>query len=175
MTTASFAANPSAMSLCDWLGGDWAMLFSNPAHFAPHPSTPRGFHAQIAAAFRERRVKPLALACNEPEPGEEWLLDASGLEGTVCLRGLRRSEQSSNVFDFIGRALETRLAGSGTPFVALLDDLGRCRLTVSYRLFRTDRPRTLDELLCMVDVLRAGASPRAVLESRTRPRARENG
>ena len=152
MSIATFDRDPAAVSLCEWLAGQWAILFSNPEDFAPHPSTPAGFHAQIAGQFEELRVKPLALAVSTSEPGHQWLRDIDGASASIRLAGTNAG--GATVIDFIGCALESKLRNIETPYVAVLDELGRCRLTIRYLRYRTDRPRTVDELLRMVKVLR---------------------
>ena len=159
-------------SLCESLEGDWAILFSNPEDFAPHPSTPAGFHAQIAAQFAELRVKPLALATSADEPGHRWLRDVAGAGAVDPFANARLV---SPFVDFASRALEVRLRALDPPYVAMIDAAGRCRLTILYQRHRTDRPRTLEELLRIVNALRAGEGSVTLREDRTRPEARKIG
>jgi len=89
----------------------------------------------------------------------------TGAQARVRVTGNTRT--GGSVIDFIGCALEARLRSLDPPYVVVIDPAGRCRLTILYQRYRTDRPRTLEELLCIVKALRDGGTSRSTVDDRT--------
>ena len=136
--------------LHDCLQGRWALLFSDPEDFAPHASTPSGFLNHLADEFRRARTRPFAVVHQlQQSHGCQWLQHASNDPSLLVL-----DCSAHPVVDFATRALLRRLRQLAAPYVVVLDEQGRCRSTICYRARRIDRPRTLEELLCMVRALR---------------------
>jgi len=140
----------SGVRLREWLNGRWGVLYSNPEDFAPHPSTPRGFIACLSGEFEHYEVKPLTLGNHSGAAPESWLDVAMDDQSVVVVAGSREH----SVIDLAERALARQLARLKDPFVMILDTWGRCRSTLSYRPRRIDRPRTLTDILNVVDGLR---------------------
>ncbi len=51
----------------DWIGDSWAVLFSHPADYTPVCTTELGRVEQLAADFKKRGVKLMALSCDSVE------------------------------------------------------------------------------------------------------------
>lgn len=148
--------------LREWLDGRWGILYSHPEDFAPHPSTPRGFIARLAGEFDHCNAKPIALGKDVGAAPESWLNIASDDDSLVIID---MDGVDAPVIDLAERALALQLAEREGRFVMVLDPNGRCRSTINYQPRRIDRPRTLSDILSVVEVLQGGGSrprPRAV-------------
>jgi hypothetical protein len=135
----------------DHLQGDWALLFSNPEDFAPHASTPPGFLTYLADKFERGRTRPFALI-QQPQQSltPTWLQHATGDRSLLVLD----CSPNRRIVDLATRALLRKLRQLDPPYVLVLDEQGRCRSTLCYRARQIDRPRSVEELLCMVTALR---------------------
>jgi hypothetical protein len=149
-------------SLREWLAGSWGVLFSNPEHFAPHPTTPAGFITLLADDFVVCGAKPIRVAGRRDEPcGSSWL-DYAGADCADVV--IDTTAHDSTVVDLCERSLALTLARMESPYVIVIDQLGRCRSTMTYRLRRGERSRTIDDVLSVVQVLRAGAPTSSQVE-----------
>lgn len=150
------------MRLREWLDGQWGIVYSNPEDFAPHPSTPRGFVSRLAGEFERYCVKPIALGTEISAAPHSWLDIAMEDHSLVIVDADGVDEP---VIDLAERALAMKIAGIDSRFVMILDANGRCRSTIHYRPRRIDRPRTLADILKVVEVLQGGGGqsrPRAI-------------
>lgn len=156
MTLATTHADAAALAherlvpLREWLRGHWAAVFSNPEDFAPDPSTPPGFVTCIAHEARLARIKPIAFA-RSLEPVSNWLDHAVNDDALVVLN------HRNDIIDLAERCLATTLARLRQPFVVILDERGRARMTLNYR--SGDRRRTMLDVVDMVELLRRGRVP----------------
>ena len=67
----------------DWIGGDWAVLFSHPADFTPVCTTELGAVAALKDEWAARGVKPIALSVDPVEDHERWLGDVAETQGAA--------------------------------------------------------------------------------------------
>ena len=67
----------------DWIGGDWAVLFSHPADFTPVCTTELGAVAALKDEWAARGVKPIALSVDPVEDHERWLGDVAETQGSA--------------------------------------------------------------------------------------------
>jgi alkyl hydroperoxide reductase subunit AhpC len=157
--TATAASNDSqqacrSTTLREWLAGSWGVLFSNPEHFAPHPTTPAGFITLLADDFVVCGAKPIKVAGRSDETRSCWL-DYAGADCADVV--IDTAARDSTVVDLCERSLASMLTRMESPYVVVVDPLGRCRSTMTYRLRHGERSRTIDDVLSVVQVLRAGA------------------
>lgn len=145
-------ATDSRVSLREWLAGKWAVLFSHPEDFAPHPSTPSGFITMLADDFAACRVRPVTLG-NNARTTPSWL-DYAGADNTKIVVAVGDSD--GRVVDLGEHTLARKIARLATPFVMVIDANARCRSTITYRTLHTGRARTIRDVLTVVEVLRRG-------------------
>jgi alkyl hydroperoxide reductase subunit AhpC len=67
----------------DWIGDDWAVLFSHPKAFTPVCTTELGYMAAIEPEFAKRGVKIIGLSVDSPEKQEGWADDIADTQGTA--------------------------------------------------------------------------------------------
>lgn len=140
-------------TLLDWLDDQWAVLFSHPEDFAPHPSTPAGFITLLAEDFAEYGVKPLVLA--DASNSASWLEYAGADASTVVLDD---GQADAQVVDLAEHSLLSKLNRMDSPFVMVIDANGRCRSTITYRARRDNGPRTIYDVLAVVQMLQRGSN-----------------
>jgi alkyl hydroperoxide reductase subunit AhpC len=154
VTDSTQQAPEHALRLRDWLSGHWAIVFSNPQHFAPHPSTPPGFLARLSSFLERSQVKALTLVGDVALDQRRWL------DEVVCDPALVALEMAGGkVIDFAERTLARRIGELSGPFVIVLDANGCCRSTISYRPSHSSRLRTVEDILRVIGVLRSGGTP----------------
>src|SRR3954468_6787402 len=67
----------------DWIGDDWAVLFSHPRNFTPVCTTELGYMASIKPEFDRRGVKIIGLSVDPIENHEKWAQDIAETQGTA--------------------------------------------------------------------------------------------
>ena len=71
------------ISLYEWLGTSWGVLFSHPKDFTPVCTTELGYMASIKPEFDKRDVKIIGLSVDEAEDHEKWAKDIEETQGTA--------------------------------------------------------------------------------------------
>ena len=71
------------ISFHDWIGDDWAVLFSHPRNFTPVCTTELGYMAKIKPDFDARGVKIIGLSVDPLENHEQWAKDIAETQGTA--------------------------------------------------------------------------------------------
>jgi len=70
------------ISFHDWIGDDWAVLFSHPRAFTPVCTTELGYMASIKPEFDKRGVKIIGLSVDPLEGAQTWAGDIEEVQGT---------------------------------------------------------------------------------------------
>ena len=72
----------------DWLGGSWAILFSNPADYTPVCTTELSIAQKMAPEFEKRGVKMIALSLDSVDHHNGWICDIKKYTNgkVVCLK-----------------------------------------------------------------------------------------
>jgi alkyl hydroperoxide reductase subunit AhpC len=65
----------------DWIGADWAVLFSHPKDFTPVCTTELGYMAKIKPEFDKRHVKIIGLSVDQTSDHERWSSDIKETQG----------------------------------------------------------------------------------------------
>ncbi|HWC08961.1 MAG: thioredoxin-dependent peroxiredoxin [Solirubrobacterales bacterium] len=67
----------------DWIGDDWAVLFSHPRAFTPVCTTELGYMASIKGEFDKRNTKIIGLSVDPLDNTEQWSDDIAETQGTA--------------------------------------------------------------------------------------------
>jgi alkyl hydroperoxide reductase subunit AhpC len=70
------------ISLHDWIGDSWAVLFSHPKDFTPVCTTEFGAVAQLADEWEKRGTKVLGISIDGVEDHKKWKNDIEAVAGT---------------------------------------------------------------------------------------------
>ncbi|WP_043309242.1 peroxiredoxin [Pseudomonas sp. ML96] len=68
----------------DWIGSDWAILFSHPKDFTPVCTTEFGAVAQLAEEWRKRGTKVIGVSVDGAESHKRWKGDIEAVCGTAA-------------------------------------------------------------------------------------------
>ena len=69
------------ISFHDWIGDNWAILFSHPKAFTPVCTTELGYMAGLKDEFAKRNTKIIGLSVDATEENKNWLPDIEGVSG----------------------------------------------------------------------------------------------
>jgi thioredoxin-dependent peroxiredoxin len=67
----------------DWIGDNWAVLFSHPKDFTPVCTTELGYMASIKPEFDKRDTKIIGLSVDPLDKHEAWAADIEETQGTA--------------------------------------------------------------------------------------------
>jgi alkyl hydroperoxide reductase subunit AhpC len=67
----------------DWIGDNWAVLFSHPRDFTPVCTTELGYMASIKPEFDKRGVKIIGLSVDPVDNHAQWAKDIEETQGTA--------------------------------------------------------------------------------------------
>ena len=134
----------------DWLGDDWAVLFSHPKDFTPVCTTELGAVAKLKPEFEKRGVKVLGLSVDGVEDHEGWSRDIEATQGVKLNFPLvaDKDRAVSEAYDMIHPNAE---ATQTVRSVFVIDNNKKIRLTLTYP---ASTGRNFDEILRTVDSLK---------------------
>ncbi|MBD3763747.1 MAG: peroxiredoxin [Rhodobacterales bacterium] len=80
----NFTADSTAgtITLHDWIGDSYAILFSHPKDFTPVCTTEFGAVAQLAGEFAARNTKVMGISVDSVEEHRKWVKDIEAIAGT---------------------------------------------------------------------------------------------
>ena len=141
------------VTLYDYLGDGWGLLFSHPKDFTPVCTTELGYMAKIEPEFRRRNCKLIGLSVDAVADHERWARDIEETQGTALNYPLIADpeRQVADLYDMIHpNANDTLTVRS----VFVIGPDKKVKLTLTYP---ASTSRNIDELLRMIDSLQLTA------------------
>ena len=133
----------------DWIGDQWAVLFSHPADFTPVCTTELGFTAKLKEDFAKRNVKALALSVDPVDSHHRWIEDINETQNTqVNFPIIADADRKvSTLYDLIHpNANDTLTVRS----LFVIDPNKKVRLIITYP---ASTGRNFNEILRVIDSL----------------------
>jgi alkyl hydroperoxide reductase subunit AhpC len=134
----------------EWLGDDWAILFSHPRDFTPVCTTELGAVARLKPEFDRRGVKVLGLSIDGVADHEGWSRDIEATQG-VALNFPLVADPERAVATAYGMLHPNADTTATVRSVFVIDGQKKVRLTLTYP---ASTGRNFDEILRAVDSLR---------------------
>src|SRR5690606_13083188 len=69
------------ITLHDWIGNDYAILFSHPKDFTPVCTTEFGAVARLVPEFKKRNTKVMGVSVDNVEDHRKWMRDIEAFAG----------------------------------------------------------------------------------------------
>jgi alkyl hydroperoxide reductase subunit AhpC len=133
----------------EWLGDSWGILFSHPADYTPVCTTELGATAKLAAEFKKRNVKVIALSVDPVASHLGWIKDINETQGTeVNFPILADADRKvATLYDLIHPNASTTAT---VRSVFIIDPAKKIRLTFTYP---ASTGRNFNEILRVIDSL----------------------
>ena len=138
----------------EWIGGNWAVLFSHPADFTPVCTTELGAVSRIKDEFSRRGVKIIGLSVDPVDSHRSWIGDINETQNTTVNFPLIADpdRKVANLYDMIHpKALDNMTVRS----VFVIGPDKKVKLTLTYP---ASTGRNFDEILRVIDSLQLTAN-----------------
>ncbi len=137
------------VSLHQWLGNSWGVLFSHPKNYTPVCTTELGYTAKLKPEFDKRNVKAIGLSVDELKDHEGWSRDIAETQGTPLNFPLIADPdfKVANLYGMIHPNASDRFT---VRSVFVIDPNKKVRLTLTYP---ASTGRNFDEILRVIDSL----------------------
>jgi len=141
------------ISLHEYLGSSWGVLFSHPADFTPVCTTELGTVARMKPEFDKRDVKVLGLSVDPLSDHKAWVKDIEETQGTALNFPLLADADRhvATLYDMIPPSAENKLT---VRSVFIIGPDKKIKLSLTYP---ASTGRNFDELLRVIDSLQLTA------------------
>ncbi len=137
------------ITLYDYAGDSWVVLFSHPADFTPVCTTELGRLSKLKGEFDKRNVKVIGLSVDGVEDHKGWSADIAETQGSALNFPLL-ADKDRKVSDLYGMIHPNADNTMTVRSVFVIDHNRKVRLTLTYP---ASTGRNFDELLRVVDSL----------------------
>ena len=137
----------------DWIGNNWAVLFSHPKDFTPVCTTELGYVAMLKPEWDARNVRVIGLSVDSSENHEKWADDIEETQGAkVNFPLISDPDRSvSDLYDMI------HPNASDTVTVRTVFVIGPDKKVKATLTYPQSAGRNFDEILRLVDSLQLSA------------------
>ena len=139
-----------SINLYDWMGNDWAVLFSHPKDYTPVCTTELGAVARLKGEFDKRGVKVIGLSVDGLSDHQGWSRDIEETQGVALNFPLLADtdRKIADSYDMIHPNADNTLT---VRSVFVIDASKKVRLTLTYP---ASTGRNFDEILRTIDSLK---------------------
>lgn len=150
-TVPNFTQNSSEgeITLYDWAGDSWVVLFSHPADYTPVCTTELGTVAKLKSEFERRNAKVIALSVDGVDSHKGWISDINETQSTTVNYPIL-ADGDRKVSDLYGMIHPNASNTLTVRSVFIIDPNKKLRLTLTYP---ASTGRNFDELLRVLDSL----------------------
>src|SRR5579875_2491010 len=150
-TAPDFTADTSEgrLSLHEYLGDSWGLLFSHPADFTPVCTTDLGEFARRKDDFAQRDVKLIGVSVDPVDSHRRWSNDIAETQGTGLNYPLVGDEDHS-VADLYGMIHPNAIETAAVRTVFVIGPDKKVKLTLTYP---ANVGRNVEEILRVIDAL----------------------
>ena len=146
----------------DWIGDQWAILFSHPKAFTPVCTTELGYMAGLKDEFAKRSTKIAGLSVDATEDNRNWLPDIEEVSGNkvdypvICDTDLNVAKLYNMLPADAGETAAGRTAASNAT-VRTVYIIGPDKKIRAMLLYPMSSGRNFDEVLRLLDSLQLTA------------------
>jgi alkyl hydroperoxide reductase subunit AhpC len=135
----------------EWIGDNWAILFSHPKDFTPVCTTELGTVAKLKGEFDKRNIKAIALSVDGVESHKGWVGDIEETQSTTLNYPIL-ADEDKKVSELYGMIHPNSATGNTLTVrsVFIIDSNKKLRLTLTYP---ASTGRNFDEILRVIDSL----------------------
>jgi len=147
----------------EWIGDNWAMLFSHPKDFTPVCTTELGYVAKLKSEFDKRNMKVIGLSVDSVDDHKKWSKDIEETQGAAPNYPMIGDPdlQIAKLYDML--PAETTGAASGRTAadnftvrnVYIIGPDKKIKLIITYPM---TTGRNFDEILRVVDSIQLTAN-----------------
>ncbi len=137
------------ISFHEWIGDQWAILFSHPKNFTPVCTTELGEVARLKPEFEKRHVKVIGLSVDPLESHARWSQDIADTQGHALNFPLL-ADADRKVSDLYGMVHPNANDTLTVRSVFIIDPNKTLRLTLTYP---ASTGRNFAEILRIIDSL----------------------
>lgn len=133
----------------NYIEGSWAVFFSHPADFTPVCTTELGMTAKLAAEWKKRGVKVIALSVDSEQSHKGWIPDINETQGvTVDYPIIADEDKSVSIlYDMFQPEANDKFT---VRSVFIIDPNKKIRAMITYP---ASTGRNFDEILRVIDSL----------------------
>ena len=133
----------------DWIGNQWAVLFSHPKDFTPVCTTELGRAANLKAEFDKRNVKMIAVSVDNVQDHKRWISDIEDTQKTTMNFPIIGDEgrKVAALYDMIHQEANDTLT---VRSVFIIDPNKKIRAMITYP---ASTGRNFSEILRVIDSL----------------------
>jgi thioredoxin-dependent peroxiredoxin len=133
----------------DWVGDNWAVLFSHPKDFTPVCTTELGYVARLKPEFDKRGVKAIGLSVDPVTSHKGWAADIKETQGHAVNFPII-ADPEKKVANLYGMMHPAHDEVFTVRTVFVVDPKKKVRLTITYP---QTTGRNFDEILRVIDSL----------------------
>ena len=99
----------------EWIGDNWAVLFSHPKDYTPVCTTELGEVARIKGDFDKRGVKVIGLSVDPVDSHKGWAKDIEETQGTALRSFAQKVLNPTSALADDSKIAQRFIAGNGMP------------------------------------------------------------